>query len=81
MSLAPSWTVRDKHRKQSIPGTVAQGCHAPWPSWSRSSEWWEAQAAAPVNTAHRMTVLGGFPARVSGAPDSHGLYRAGAASF
>ena len=74
MSLAPSWTVRDKHRKQSIPGRT-QGCHAPGPPGVRAQR---ARAAAPwTKHTHQMTVGGRFPARVKGPPTLTGSRRAG----
>ena len=74
MSLAPSWTVRDKHRKRSIPGRT-QGCHAPGPPRVRAQR---ARAAAPwTKHTHQMTVGGRFPARVKGPPTLTGSRRAG----
>lgn len=74
MSLAPSWTVRDKHRKRSIPGRT-QGCHAPGPPGVRAQR---ARAAAPwTKRTHQMTVGGRFPAWVKGPPTLTGSRHAG----
>lgn len=74
MSLAPSWTVRDKHRKRSIPGRT-QGCHAPGPPGVRAQR---VRAAAPwTKRTHQMTVGGHFPAWVKGPPTLTGSRHAG----